>query len=116
MFLSASDASSLPHLLLVLCFFLLCLRFPLDTSTQQDWCYLNEDGELGLAYQGLKQVARSLISIWLFYCRSITLPPFLENLFRHVSAQWYFTPVYSLTLLNGGVVSTIPQKSMGAFV
>lgn len=32
---------------------------PLDTSNQQDWCYLNEDGELGLAYQGLKQVARS---------------------------------------------------------
>uniref|UniRef100_A0A669CAF6 Myosin VB n=1 Tax=Oreochromis niloticus TaxID=8128 RepID=A0A669CAF6_ORENI len=25
-----------------------------------DWCYLNEDGELGLAYQGLKQVARLL--------------------------------------------------------
>ncbi|XP_069369831.1 unconventional myosin-Vb isoform X2 [Paralichthys olivaceus] len=29
-------------------------------SIQQDWCYLNEDGELGLAYQGLKQVARLL--------------------------------------------------------
>uniref|UniRef100_A0AAQ6IHN0 Myosin VB n=1 Tax=Anabas testudineus TaxID=64144 RepID=A0AAQ6IHN0_ANATE len=29
-------------------------------SNQQDWCYLNEDGELGLAYQGLKQVARLL--------------------------------------------------------
>nr|XP_046231871.1 unconventional myosin-Vb isoform X3 [Scatophagus argus] len=29
-------------------------------KTQQDWCYLNEDGELGLAYQGLKQVARLL--------------------------------------------------------
>uniref|UniRef100_A0A8D0A372 Myosin VB n=1 Tax=Sander lucioperca TaxID=283035 RepID=A0A8D0A372_SANLU len=28
--------------------------------TLQDWCYLNEDGELGLAYQGLKQVARLL--------------------------------------------------------
>ncbi|XP_036384291.1 unconventional myosin-Vb isoform X3 [Megalops cyprinoides] len=26
----------------------------------QDWGYLNEDGELGLAYQGLKQVARLL--------------------------------------------------------
>ncbi|XP_038136448.1 unconventional myosin-Vb isoform X3 [Cyprinodon tularosa] len=26
----------------------------------QDWCLLNEDGELGLAYQGLKQVARLL--------------------------------------------------------
>uniref|UniRef100_A0A673KVK5 Unconventional myosin-Vb-like n=1 Tax=Sinocyclocheilus rhinocerous TaxID=307959 RepID=A0A673KVK5_9TELE len=26
----------------------------------QDWVYLNEDGELGLAYQGLKQVARLL--------------------------------------------------------
>ncbi|OPJ90108.1 unconventional myosin-Vb-like [Patagioenas fasciata monilis] len=25
----------------------------------EDWGYLNEDGELGLAYQGLKQVARS---------------------------------------------------------
>uniref|UniRef100_A0AAQ6IMS5 Myosin VB n=1 Tax=Anabas testudineus TaxID=64144 RepID=A0AAQ6IMS5_ANATE len=29
-------------------------------TNQQDWCYLNEDGELGLAYQGLKQVARLL--------------------------------------------------------
>ncbi|XP_074546475.1 unconventional myosin-Vb isoform X3 [Halichoeres trimaculatus] len=29
-------------------------------SSQQDWCSLNEDGELGLAYQGLKQVARLL--------------------------------------------------------
>ncbi|XP_030291635.1 LOW QUALITY PROTEIN: unconventional myosin-Vb [Sparus aurata] len=29
-------------------------------NTQQDWCHLNEDGELGLAYQGLKQVARLL--------------------------------------------------------
>uniref|UniRef100_A0AAX7T0C7 Myosin VB n=1 Tax=Astatotilapia calliptera TaxID=8154 RepID=A0AAX7T0C7_ASTCA len=29
-------------------------------SNHQDWCYLNEDGELGLAYQGLKQVARLL--------------------------------------------------------
>lgn len=45
------------HLLLLLCFHSLFL-FHLDTSTQPDWCYLNEDGELGLAYQGLKQVAR----------------------------------------------------------
>ncbi|XP_029025243.1 unconventional myosin-Vb isoform X2 [Betta splendens] len=29
-------------------------------SSQQDWCCLNEDGELGLAYQGLKEVARLL--------------------------------------------------------
>ncbi|MGH0182879.1 UNVERIFIED_CONTAM: hypothetical protein FKN15_010692 [Acipenser sinensis] len=29
-------------------------------SKAQDWGYLNEDGELGLAYQGLKQVARLL--------------------------------------------------------
>ncbi|XP_049321998.1 unconventional myosin-Vb isoform X4 [Astyanax mexicanus] len=29
-------------------------------SKSQDWGYLNEDGELGLAYQGLKQVARLL--------------------------------------------------------
>ncbi|XP_070845073.1 unconventional myosin-Vb [Chaetodon trifascialis] len=29
-------------------------------NTHQDWCYLNEDGELALAYQGLKQVARLL--------------------------------------------------------
>ncbi|XP_028342797.2 unconventional myosin-Vb-like, partial [Physeter macrocephalus] len=28
-------------------------------SKTEDWGYLNEDGELGLAYQGLKQVARS---------------------------------------------------------
>ncbi|TKS85116.1 Unconventional myosin-Vb [Collichthys lucidus] len=37
---------------------------PLDKheakNTQQDWCYLNEDGELGLAYEALKQVARLL--------------------------------------------------------
>uniref|UniRef100_A0A671LJW3 Myosin VB n=1 Tax=Sinocyclocheilus anshuiensis TaxID=1608454 RepID=A0A671LJW3_9TELE len=30
------------------------------TFVAQDWGYLNEDGELGLAYQGLKQVARLL--------------------------------------------------------
>lgn len=29
------------------------------SSQTEDWGYLNEDGELGLAYQGLKQVARS---------------------------------------------------------
>lgn len=29
------------------------------SSKTEDWGYLNEDGELGLAYQGLKQVARS---------------------------------------------------------
>ncbi|XP_046723179.1 unconventional myosin-Vb isoform X3 [Silurus meridionalis] len=29
-------------------------------SIRHDWWYLNEDGELGLAYQGLKQVARLL--------------------------------------------------------
>ncbi|KAL4617287.1 unconventional myosin-Vb isoform X3 [Arapaima gigas] len=29
-------------------------------SKTQDWGYLNEDGELGLAYQGLKQVTRLL--------------------------------------------------------
>uniref|UniRef100_A0A452EX67 Unconventional myosin-Vb n=1 Tax=Capra hircus TaxID=9925 RepID=A0A452EX67_CAPHI len=29
-------------------------------SKTEDWGYLNEDGELGLAYQGLKQVARLL--------------------------------------------------------
>nr|XP_040025761.1 unconventional myosin-Vb-like [Gasterosteus aculeatus aculeatus] len=29
-------------------------------NTLQDWCPLDEDGELGLAYQGLKQVARLL--------------------------------------------------------
>uniref|UniRef100_A0A672LRV6 Unconventional myosin-Vb n=1 Tax=Sinocyclocheilus grahami TaxID=75366 RepID=A0A672LRV6_SINGR len=40
---------------------------PVDTvdapdlkNKAQDWGYLNEDGELGLAYQGLKQVARLL--------------------------------------------------------
>uniref|UniRef100_A0A663NDQ8 Myosin VB n=1 Tax=Athene cunicularia TaxID=194338 RepID=A0A663NDQ8_ATHCN len=30
------------------------------TERTEDWGYLNEDGELGLAYQGLKQVARLL--------------------------------------------------------
>uniref|UniRef100_A0A673KYK3 Unconventional myosin-Vb n=1 Tax=Sinocyclocheilus rhinocerous TaxID=307959 RepID=A0A673KYK3_9TELE len=31
-----------------------------SNELQEDWVYLNEDGELGLAYQGLKQVARLL--------------------------------------------------------
>uniref|UniRef100_A0A8C9ZTK0 Myosin VB n=1 Tax=Sander lucioperca TaxID=283035 RepID=A0A8C9ZTK0_SANLU len=31
-----------------------------ENNQRIDWCYLNEDGELGLAYQGLKQVARLL--------------------------------------------------------
>lgn len=33
------------------------------SSKTEDWGYLNEDGELGLAYQGLKQVARSRIRL-----------------------------------------------------
>ncbi|XP_009293600.1 unconventional myosin-Vb isoform X3 [Danio rerio] len=33
---------------------------PASKNKAQDWGYLNEDGELGLAYQGLKQVARLL--------------------------------------------------------
>lgn len=33
------------------------------SSKTEDWGYLNEDGELGLAYQGLKQVARSNVSL-----------------------------------------------------
>lgn len=37
------------------CFFFLSFV----SSKTEDWGYLNEDGELGLAYQGLKQVARS---------------------------------------------------------
>uniref|UniRef100_A0A674CQG9 Myosin VB n=1 Tax=Salmo trutta TaxID=8032 RepID=A0A674CQG9_SALTR len=54
-------------------FFLPSLSFPLSLrlaisispgfaagSKASDWGYLNEDGELGLAYQGLKQVARLL--------------------------------------------------------
>lgn len=50
--------------------FPLTLPLQLDTSTQPDWCYLNEDGELGLAYQGLKQVARfpSFASFAFFFC------------------------------------------------
>lgn len=38
-----------------------CVVFFLSfiSSKTEDWGYLNEDGELGLAYQGLKQVARS---------------------------------------------------------
>lgn len=32
------------------------------SSQTEDWGYLNEDGELGLAYQGLKEVARSIHS------------------------------------------------------
>uniref|UniRef100_A0A673KVI9 Unconventional myosin-Vb-like n=1 Tax=Sinocyclocheilus rhinocerous TaxID=307959 RepID=A0A673KVI9_9TELE len=41
----------------------LMLKTQIVNSTRhkaQDWVYLNEDGELGLAYQGLKQVARLL--------------------------------------------------------
>uniref|UniRef100_A0A8C7RQ24 Myosin VB n=1 Tax=Oncorhynchus mykiss TaxID=8022 RepID=A0A8C7RQ24_ONCMY len=46
----------------------LCLSLSLSVSLSclaggskaSDWGYLNEDGELGLAYQGLKQVARLL--------------------------------------------------------
>lgn len=67
-FLSASVLCSLPHFLLLLCFLFLWLCVLLDTSTQQDWCYLNEDGELGLAYQGLKQVARSQFVCFLLFC------------------------------------------------
>lgn len=64
----------MPPIFLMFCF-CFWFYFLLDTSTQQDWCYLNEDGELGLAYQGLKQVARSLISILLFsYCSPTLLP------------------------------------------
>ncbi|MEQ2204127.1 hypothetical protein XENOCAPTIV_008351, partial [Xenoophorus captivus] len=48
-----------PHSALSSCV-CLCCPLLLDTSNLQDWCLLNEDGELGLAYQGLKQVARSL--------------------------------------------------------
>ena len=33
------------------------------SSKAEDWGYLNEDGELGLAYQGLKQVARSNVCL-----------------------------------------------------
>lgn len=33
------------------------------SSKTEDWGYLNEDGELGLAYQGLKQVARSNVCL-----------------------------------------------------
>uniref|UniRef100_A0A8B9CTW9 Myosin VB n=1 Tax=Anser brachyrhynchus TaxID=132585 RepID=A0A8B9CTW9_9AVES len=37
------------------------LLFPIPSKRKtEDWGYLNEDGELGLAYQGLKQVARLL--------------------------------------------------------
>lgn len=45
------------------------------SSKTEDWGYLNEDGELGLAYQGLKQVARSNT---LFFSTLLLLlsPPF----------------------------------------
>ena len=39
--------------------FLSLLFLSFVSSKTEDWGYLNEDGELGLAYQGLKQVARS---------------------------------------------------------
>uniref|UniRef100_A0A673ND97 Unconventional myosin-Vb-like n=1 Tax=Sinocyclocheilus rhinocerous TaxID=307959 RepID=A0A673ND97_9TELE len=41
-------------------FFLQLLSYQMNLFKAQDWGYLNEDGELGLAYQGLKQVARLL--------------------------------------------------------
>lgn len=41
------------------CFFVFVFFSYFISSKTEDWGYLNEDGELGLAYQGLKQVARS---------------------------------------------------------
>lgn len=38
------------------------------SSKTEDWGYLNEDGELGLAYQGLKQVARWSTSLSACVC------------------------------------------------
>lgn len=49
-----------PHADCLCCSVLLSLSSAAGPSNLQDWCVLNEDGELGLAYQGLKQVARSL--------------------------------------------------------
>lgn len=55
---SASDSPFFSSLSLLL--FLPFAR-PFLSSKTEDWGYLNEDGELGLAYQALKQVARSNI-------------------------------------------------------
>lgn len=66
------------HLVILLFCFLSCLSAaaPLslwlcysDASKAQDWGYLNEDGELGLAYQGLKQVARLCFKFLGFHSR-----------------------------------------------
>lgn len=49
-------------------------------SKTEDWGYLNEDGELGLAYQGLKQVARSntcLSSCVCFVCSACSCLRFI---------------------------------------
>lgn len=45
----------------------------MDISKTQDWGFLNEDGELGLAYQGLKQVARLCLCASFFCCLSAPL-------------------------------------------
>lgn len=58
--------------------------FPLPflSSKTEDWGYLNEDGELGLAYQGLKQVARSktvfLLLQTIFSLSLFHVPPLLS--------------------------------------
>lgn len=63
----------------------------LDTSTQQDWCYLNEDGELGLAYQGLKQVARSLFVCFLLFCSlSRTFSSFSNQINNSLLLTWVY--------------------------
>ncbi|KAL7975988.1 hypothetical protein Chor_011756, partial [Crotalus horridus] len=80
----------------------------------EDWGYLNEDGELGLAYQGLKQVARSNIGffslLFLLFggCYCFFFPHFFLVLERGAVHRLLNTgsPYYSrLALVPWGVAS-----------
>lgn len=57
-----------------------CNSVSLPASKAHDWGYLNEDGELGLAYQGLKQVARWLFTRFACAACVAVLPAFLHFL------------------------------------
>ncbi|KAM8829263.1 unconventional myosin-Vb isoform 4-T4 [Spinachia spinachia] len=50
-------------------------------NTLQDWCPLDEDGELGLAYLGLKQVARSLLAAASSFSSSSSTIPAVTSLY-----------------------------------
>uniref|UniRef100_A0A4W4E7A4 Myosin VB n=1 Tax=Electrophorus electricus TaxID=8005 RepID=A0A4W4E7A4_ELEEL len=56
----------------------------------QDWGYVNEDGELGLAYRGLKQVARLgffIYSVYVGACICVCLQMFVRLLEAQLQSQ-----------------------------